>query len=270
MASLRLERFCRIFITNNMALFTAPLSKEKAVDALIRSHNHVYRTAYRTHWEDLGGVSVSYYGNRVPGLAFQLEFLAYEQDPVVVIGRVNSYPRKPNEKLIINVFHDDPSDAELKKRYHDLGYDFVETAAILGLPLPTKTPRGWTHVHKIESVEEIEFANQGLAVGGEKIPPTTYGDPHIINFFAQLEHRAVGWTQLVTICDGIGYLNQLYTLPVFRQRGIGTRLLRRAHQEANHIGLKHMVLLASEMGMSLYRRAGYRPLTYLSVFKPEE
>ncbi len=253
-----------------MALFTAPLSKEKAVDALIRSHNHVYRTAYRTHWEDLGGVSVSYYGNRVPGLAFQLEFLAYEQDPVVVIGRVNSYPRKPNEKLIINVFHDDPSDAELKKRYHELGYDFVETAAILGLPLPTKTPRGWTHVHKIESVEEIEFANQGLAVGGEKIPPTTYGDPHIINFFAQLEHRAVGWTQLVTICDGIGYLNQLYTLPVFRQRGIGTRLLRRAHQEANHIGLKHMVLLASEMGMSLYRRAGYRPLTYLSVFKPEE
>lgn len=253
-----------------MALFTAPLSKEKAVDALIRSHNHVYRTAYRTHWEDLGGVSVSYYGNRVPGLAFQLEFLAYEQDPVVVIGRVNSYPRKPNEKLIINVFHDDPSDAELKKRYHDLGYDFVETAAILGLPLPTKTPRGWTHVHKIDSVEEIEFANQGLAVGGEHIPPSTFGDPHIINFYAQLEHRAVGWTQLVTVCDGIGYLNQLYTLPVYRQRGVGTRLLRRAHQEANHLGLKHMVLLASEMGMSLYRRAGYRPLAYLSVFKPEE
>jgi len=253
-----------------MAIFTTPLSKEKAVDALIRSHNHVFRTAYRTHWEDLGGVSVSYYGNRVPGIGFQLEFITYEQDPVIVIGRVNSYPRKPNEKFIINVFHDDPSDAELKKQYHDLGYDIVETAAILGLPLPVKTPRGWTHVHKIASTEEIEFANQGLAVGGEHIPPTTFGDAHIVNFYAQLEHRAVGWTQLVTICDGIGYLNQLYTLPVFRQRGVGTRLLRRAHQEANHLGLKHMVLLASEMGMSLYRRAGYRPLAYLSVFKPEE
>lgn len=253
-----------------MAVFTIPLSKEKAVDALIRSHNHVYRTAYRTHWEDLDGVSVSYYGNRVPGLAFQLEFLTYAQDPVIVIGRVNSYPRKPNEKLILNVFHDDPSDAELKMQYHSFGYEFVETAAILGLPLPVKTPRGWTHVHKISSVEEIQFANQGLAVGGEHIPPATFGDAHIVNFYAQLEHRAVGWTQLVTVCDGIGYLNQLYTLPIYRLRGIGTRLLRRAHQEANHLGLKHMVLLASEMGMSLYRRAGYRPLAYLSVFKPEE
>jgi GNAT superfamily N-acetyltransferase len=66
----------------------------------------------------------------------------------------------------------------------------------------------------------------------------------------------------------VGYLNQLYTLPVFRQRGIGARMLRRVHQEANHLGLRHMVLLASEMGMSLFRRADYQPLAYLSVFRP--
>lgn len=253
-----------------MAIFTFPLSKEKAVDALIRSHNHAYRTAYQAHWEDLGGVSVCYYGGRVPGLSFQMEFFTYEQDPVAAIGRINSYPRKSNEKSILNAFHDDPSDAELKEQYKALGYKFVETAAVMELHLPVKTPRGWTHVHKIASVEEIEFVNQGLAVGGEQIPPGVFGDAYIVNFYAQLERRAVGWCQLVTICEGIGYLNQLYTLPVFRGRGVGTRLLRGAHQEANHLGLKRMILLASEMGMSLYRRAGYRPLAYLSVFKPGE
>jgi GNAT superfamily N-acetyltransferase len=244
------------------------LPTSHAIESLIRSHNHVYQVAYHTRFEDLGGVSVSYYGNKVPGLPFQMEFLAVEPDPVVVCARVNSYPKKPGEKFVVNAFHAEPTQPELKAQYLSLGYEFIETAMIMGLPLPVKTSRGWTHVHKISAPEEIDFANKGLALGGEHIPSKTFGDPHIINFYAQLEHRAVGWTQLVTVCEGIGYINQLYTLPVYRLRGIGTRMLRRAHQEANHLGLHHTLLLASEMGMSLYRRAGYRPLAYLSVFRP--
>jgi GNAT superfamily N-acetyltransferase len=197
-----------------------------------------------------------------------MEFLAVEPDPVAVCARINSYPKKPCDKFMLNTFHTELSQPTLRAQYQALGYEFVETAMIMELPLPVKTSRGWTHVHKIAAPEEIEFANHGLSLGGEHIPPKTFGDPHIINFYAQLEHRAVGWAQLITVCEGVGYLNQLYTLPVYRQRGVGTRLLRRAHQEANHLGLNHMLLLASEMGMQLYRRAGYRPVAYLSVFQP--
>lgn len=239
-----------------------------AIEALIRSHNHLYRTAWRARHEDLDGVSVTHYKNRAPGVPFQMEFMVVEQDPVVAVARVNAYPKKPSEKFILDVFQAEPASSALKAQYRELGYEFVETTMLLGLPLPVKTPRGWTHVHKINSLEEIEFANRGLALGGEHIPPQVFGDPHILNFYAQLEHRAVGWTQLVTVYEGVGFLSQLYTLPVYRRRGIGTRLLRRAHQEANHLGLRYMILLASELGMSLCRRAGYRPLAYLSVFRP--
>lgn len=238
-----------------------------AIEAMIRSYNHVYHVAYDSHYEDLGGVGLSYYG-KVPFTDMQMEFLAYDPDPVVVAAKVNSYPKKPDDKFVINTFHDQPNDSGLKREYETLGYEFIETAMILGLPLPVKTPRGWTHVHKVESPDQIEFVNRGLADGNEHIPATVQGDAHIINFYAELEHRAVGWAQLVTVYEGIGYINQLYTLPVFRKRGIGTRILRRIHQEANHLGLRHMVLLASEMGMSLYRQAGYEPLAYLSVFRP--
>jgi GNAT superfamily N-acetyltransferase len=236
---------------------------------MIRSYNHVYHVAYRSRYEDLGGVGVSYYG-RVPFTDMKMEFLAYDPDPVVVVAKINSYPKNPGDNYVLNTFHDQPTNADLKRQYEELGYEFAETAMIMGLPLPVKTPRGWTHVHRIESPEEIEFANQGLAIGNEHIPSKLFGDPHVVNFYAELEHRAVGWTQLVTAYEGVGYINQLYTLPVFRRRGIGTRLLRRAHQEANHLGLRQMVLLASEMGMSLYRHAGYEPLAYLSVFRPRE
>jgi GNAT superfamily N-acetyltransferase len=249
---------------------TLSLENDWAIEALIRSYNHVYQVAYHSRFEEMGGVSVSYYGDKVPSLPFQMEFLATDMDPVVVSARINSYYKKPGEKFVLNIFHSEPTRPDLKIQYQSLGYDFVETTMIMGLSLPVKIPRGWTHVHKIDTPEDIEFANKGLALGGEHIPPQIFGDPHIVNFYAQLEHRAVGWTQLVTAFEGIGYINQLYTLPVYRRRGIGTRLLRRVHQEANHLGLRHMVLLASEMGMSLYRHAGYQPLAYLSVFRPTE
>jgi len=245
-----------------------PLENTWAVEAMVRSYNHVYHAAYRCSYEELGGVGVSYYGKKVPNLPFQMEFLAFDPDPVVVIGRINSYPKKPTDKYVLNVFHPEPNQAKLKAEYHNLGYEFVETAMLMGLPLPVKTPRGWTHVHKINSLEEIEFVNHSLESSNEHIPPQTLGDPHIVNFYAQLERRAVGWAQLVTAYAGVGCVNQLYTLPVYRQRGIGTRLLRRVHQEANHLGLHHAILLASEMGMSLYRRAGYMPLAYLTAFRP--
>jgi GNAT superfamily N-acetyltransferase len=244
-----------------------PLKNAWAVEAMIRSYNHVYHIAYRSRYEDLGGVGVSYYG-KVPFTDMKMEFLAFDPDPVVVKARINSYPKKHGDKYLLNVFHNEPTNANVKGEYEALGYEFAETAMIMGLDLPVKTQRGWTHVHKIGSLDEIEFANVGLALGHEHIPPAIFGDPHIVNLYAQLEHRAVGWTQLVTAYEGVGYVNQLFTVPVYRRRGIGTRLLRRAHQEANHLDLHHMVLLASEMGMSLYRRAGYKPLAYLSVFRP--
>lgn len=246
-----------------------PIQNSWAVEAMIRSYNHVYHVAYDSHYEDLGGVGISYYG-KVPFTDMQMEFLAYDPDPVVIVAKVNSYPKKHGDKFVINTFHDQPNNSGLKQQYESLGYEFAETAMILGLPLPQKLPRGWTHVHKIETPEQVEFVNQGLADGNERIPSGVHGDAHIINFYAELEHRAVGWAQLVTACEGVGYINQLYTLPVFRQRGIGTRLLRRVHQEASQIGLKHTILLASELGMQLYRHAGYEPLAYLSVFRPKE
>jgi len=240
-----------------------------AVEAMIRSYNHAYHVGFGSSYQDIGGVGVSHYG-KVPFTDLKMEFLAYDSDPVVVIGKVNSYPKKPGDKFVINSFHDEPTDPETKRQYESLGYKWIETAMVMGLSLAEIPSRSWTHVHIIELLEQVEFANQGLGLGGERIPPETLGDPHIFNFYAELEHRAVGWAQLVTVYEGVGYINQLYTLPVYRQRGIGGRLLRRAHQEASRLGLQRMVLLASEIGMSLYRRAGYTPLAYLSVFKPSD
>lgn len=96
------------------------------------------------------------------------------------------------------------------------------------------------------------------------------GEPNIHIYNAQMEDRAVGRAQLVTVHDGVGYINQMYTSPVFRKRGIAAALLKRNGREASALGLQRMALSPSEMSMSMCRRAGCQALVYLSGFRPKE
>lgn len=246
-----------------------PASGAWAIEAMIASYNYVYQVTYNSTYEDLGTIGVSNYG-AAPIASFEMEVLAFDKDPLNIQKAILSYPKLRGKRYVINVFHATPSDTGLKYRYNALGYDFVHTSPILGRALPVVTHGRLLHVHKVENIDHINFANRFLAEHGEHIPPQTLGEPHIYNYYAQLEHRAVGWAQLVTVYDGVGYINQMYTSPVFRKRGIATALLKRIHREAHALGLRRMALIPSDMSMSLYRRAGYHALAYLSVFRPKE
>ena len=47
-----------------------------------------------------------------------------------------------------------------------------------------------------------------------------------------------------------------------------TALVQHVHAYANELGLKRMVLVPSNLGLHVYRRLGYQPLLYFSVFRP--
>jgi ribosomal protein S18 acetylase RimI-like enzyme len=108
-----------------------------------------------------------------------------------------------------------------------------------------------------------------LTAEGERIHAQTLRDPHIHSFYVQVDGEAAGWLQLVTIYSNVGYINQLYVLQAFRNRKLGTALVQRAQAYAVELGLKHMVLIPSDMAIPLYRRLGYRPLLYFSAFRPK-
>lgn len=238
-----------------------------AVEAMIASYNHAYQVTYKTKYDAHGPIGVSSYGN-APIAYFQYEFLALSPDTRSVMDAVLAYPIPEDKQYIIDVFHAQPSNPELKLQYARYHHECIKTGTILGLDLPKRINTVPANIHKAATIKDAENANHSLTTEGERIHIETLRDPHIHSFYATVHGEAVGWTQLVTVYPSVGYINQLYVLEKYRQQKIGTALIQHAHIQALELGLKRMVLIPSQMAIPLYRRLGYRPLLYFSAFRP--
>ena len=239
-----------------------------AVQAMIASYNHVYQVVYNTRYEEHGPIGVSIYDG-APIASFHYEFLALSPDIQAVTDAIRAYPIPNGKQHIVNIFHPTPADFVLKEHFSKLGHEFVRTGPLLGYDLPLKVTTIPLNVHKAKTLQHTEAANNSLTAEGERIHVQTLRDKHIHNFYVKEDGQAVGWTQLVTIYPGVGYINQLYVLEEFRKRRFGTTLLNAAHSEAIKLGIKKMAAIPSDMSMHLFRRTGYRPLLFFSAFRPK-
>lgn len=238
-----------------------------AVEAMIASYNHVYQVTYKTKYEIHGPIGVSIYDG-APIASFQYEFLALSADVKSVMDAVVAYEIPSNRQYILDVFHAKPSNPVLKQQFTCEGHEFLRTGPILGLDLPQKIDTIPANVHKATTIKQAENANHTLTGEGERIHVETLRDKKIHSFYVTVDGEAAGWTQLVTIYPEVGYIHQLYVLEAYRRRKLGTSLIQYAHVQALKMGLKKMVLIPSGVSLPLYRRLGYRPLLYFSVFRP--
>lgn len=181
---------------------------------------------------------------------------------------VLEYPVPDDKQYIIDVFHPAPSNHSVKEQYTKFSHEFVRTGPILGLDLPSKANPVPANVYKASTIQQAETANHNLTTEGERIYVQTLRDKYIHSFYVEHEGEAVGWLQLVSVYDKVGYINQLYIIKNYRKRKFGTALVHYAHAYAMELGLKRMVAIPSGQAMHLYRRLGYRPLLYFSAFRP--
>ncbi len=237
---------------------------------MIASYNHVYQVVFGTTYTQLGAVGVSYYGEAEIGAPFHMEFLAFSDDPKEVVQAIRNYPMRPGERHVVNVFHATPYVSELINEYTALGYEFRQTSPILAVELPLSGRESHVQVQLIQTPEQLELANRGLAIEGERIHPQSLHDPAISNYCAMLEGRVAGWSQVVYHYPATAYVNQLYTLTSFRRRGVARALMDRVHADAWARECQHVVLIPSQMAMPMYYQFGYRPRLYFSVFRPKE
>lgn len=238
-----------------------------AVEAMIASYNHVYQVTHKTKYKVHGPIGISIYEG-APIASFQYEFLALSADAQSVMEAVLAYPVPNDKQYVLDVFHPAPSNRALKDQYTKFAHEFVRTGPILGFDLPARVNTIPSNVFKATTIQQAETANNSLTAEGERIYVQTLRDKHIHSFYVEHEGEAVGWLQLVTVYDKVGYINQLYVLKNHRNRRFGTALVQRAHACAIELGMRRMVLIPSNLAMQLYRRLGYRPLLYFSTFQP--
>lgn len=238
-----------------------------AAEAMIASYNHVYQITHKTKYKERGPIGVSIYDG-APIASHQYEFLALSADAQSVMDAVLAYPVPDDKHYIIDVFHPAPSNRAVKEQYTKFAHEFVRTGPIIGFDLPDKVMTIPSNVHKVETIQQAEIANHNLTTEGERIYVQTLRDEHIHTFCVEHEGEAVGWLQLVSVYDKVGYINQLYVLKNYRKLKYGTALVQIAHAQAIKLELKRMVAIPSDQAMHLYRRLGYKPLLYFSAFQP--
>lgn len=252
-----------------MTIYRSEFPNWWAVEAMIASYNHVYQVVYGTSYEDLGVIGVSAYGN-APIASFQNEFLALDSNPKTVVSAVRMYPQAPGAKHVLDVFHESPTAVHLTRAYEDEGYEPVRTGPILGRDLNASLRPNSYHVRQVKTLREIELANQSLGDEGERIPTETLRQDHIHTFVVDVNAQPVGWAQLVTLHPKVAYLNQLFVMSKYRRRLLGMSLVQRAQVEAAVLGKQKMVLVSSDMALSMYGRLEYQPLLYFTAFRPKE
>ncbi len=240
-----------------------------AVEAMIASYNHVYQVVYDTTYQDLGVIGVSAYGN-APIASYQNEFLALDPDPKAVVEALRMYPHEPGTEHVLDVFHDAPTVPELTAVFQGLGYEPVRIGTLVGLRLDSTLRPNSYHVRQLNTLRDVELANQSLGDEGEHISPKTSRQDHIHTFVTDVNAQPVGWTQLVTVHPKVAYLNQLYVMKDHRRRQLGISLVQRAQIEAAVVGMEYMALVPSEKAIGMFARLGYQPLVYFTAFRPKE
>ncbi|HUG31175.1 MAG TPA: GNAT family N-acetyltransferase [Candidatus Limnocylindria bacterium] len=99
----------------------------------------------------------------------------------------------------------------------------------------------------------------------EAIPPTLAGEPVPLRYLGRIDGRTVA-TSRIAIAAGVAGLYAVATLPEARGRGIGRAMTVAALQAARSIGLRIGALQASDSGLPVYRRLGFRTIFEYEVY----
>ncbi len=100
----------------------------------------------------------------------------------------------------------------------------------------------------------------------QAIPPTLASEPIPLRYLGLLDGRPVA-TSRIAIAAGVAGLYAVATLPDVRGRGFGRALTLAALEAGRSIGYRIGVLQASDDGLPVYRRIGFRTIFDYAVYQ---
>lgn len=98
------------------------------------------------------------------------------------------------------------------------------------------------------------------------VPPTLAAEPIPLRYLGLLDGRPVA-TSRVSIGGGVAGLYAVATLPDVRGRGIGRAMTLAALEAGRSLGYRIGVLQASDEGLPVYRRIGFRTMFDYAVYQ---
>jgi GNAT superfamily N-acetyltransferase len=122
--------------------------------------------------------------------------------------------------------------------------------------------KDWREHHRLQkrNVKE-EIARQMFGTKRLKQPPVQY-------FLAHANDRPVAYLNSWAGIDGVGQVEDLFTLPEFRRRGIARALIHHCVADARTKGAGPVIIAADPKGTPklIYAAMGFRPVAVLSHY----
>ena len=117
------------------------------------------------------------------------------------------------------------------------------------------------HERRIEKAPEPAVGEALSAVARLKQPPVHY-------WFACLDGRPLAYFNSWAGTEGIGQVEDLFTHPKFRHRGLATALIHRCVLECRHNGADPVVIVAdpTDTPKQMYAAMGFRPVAVYSHY----
>jgi GNAT superfamily N-acetyltransferase len=149
---------------------------------------------------------------------------------------------------------------EARHSLHRLADEYLMEAQ---LPLRAAVAPG-IRVNTLVDPNEIDTVNASGAF--TPIPKAAARRGSAVFFRAMIDEVVAATARYGHAHPDLAIVDQVFTLPEFRRRGLAEALLARMGEQAARDGDKRMLLISSEQGRGLYERVGFRMVAPVAVF----
>ena len=159
----------------------------------------------------------------------------------------------------------------LIQHYAALGFNltstyFLMTRALIASSVSTSSLTCW-QIETLKQAAQISNAAREILLSTRDLPPRQLG---VRLYGAEAEGRLIAWVRIAQMREDVAWLDDLFTLPEHRKRGVMTHLLNFAYNDSSSFGVRETVLLCSSENYAFHLKNGYEVVAHKSRFEPRK
>lgn len=195
------------------------------------------------------------------------EFFAFRVEPDEVVNLIQArYPNLPHWLTVL-----DSASEESQASYETHGYSLRALEYLMVQPLKkppfmdgARTVTEDVPVKRVETADEAGWFN--AAKGAETVSEAKLLDPSINFYYIKSDDYIVARGRSILVDGRFVVIDDVFTHPDYRRRGLATALMVQILADAQHAGAHQSVLAASQTGRQLYQKLGYQDVAPLLIF----
>lgn len=234
------------------------MDMRKTIDDFIRGWM-VCRSVPGTSLSTLQSIRHVHFGKPVGGRTD--EFFVYDLPAQKTVKVIHKY--HPNMPHWLTVFSDNPKQAV--SDYQSLGYLYSHTEYLMALNLSNFRP-----IHQPAYIKRILDKKKAFAINfhfaKEAINIDALTQSNLYQYCVTKSELPVAYGRF-SLVSGVACLDNIYTSPVQRGKGLGKSLVQTMLTCAKESGANRSILAASEMGQPMYLKLGYSELIHILIFQ---